>query len=474
MKSNSLPNSSRRSFLTTSTFAAAGLAAAGVGAKSVFAKPVGFTNGMQINPDIDNLRVVACRNPAMENSSPLKWDSLSQNKVVNTAQVSDTMDKMACALAMQADAQTAWATILRKPDAKSWQNVIAAIKVNCSGLDATTGIHPRAAIIDKVCRVLNGFGVPFPNITIYDTVDDVMANFNGFRGTYLPSNVIVSNGGDTYAITVMNEPLKCTTIIQNADILVNIAVNKPHIATWVGFTMTLKNHVGTITRSTHGQNCPKSLTQLFEHNKHEAIIGNPAAGVPCKQQLCIIDSLWSSDVGDWSAIPNTAPYYLVMGTFGPAVDYLTARKIRIDMMQCTTHPDNLLNQFITYFGYTDTERQNLTALTPDQNGGRGWVEVPMTKVVDGEAARRWPEAETCELVVENRRVLQFSFPASERIVNATICTADGRLVCNLRRLSERRFAWDMGFANGARAAHLWHYLHVTGTRCSRSFHLSPM
>ena len=469
MKQKKSNNLSRRNFIKTSTLAAAGIAASTTGIKEVFGSTSGFTTGLQINPAIDNLRVVACRNPAMETTSPLKWDTTTQNAVVDPAQVSTTLDLMACSLAQTSDAQTAWAAILRKPDAKSWQDVIAAIKVNCAG-----SMHPRAAIIDKICRVLNGFGVPFANITIYDTMDDAMGNYSGFRGTLLPADVVVSNGGDTFPVTVMGEALKCTTIIQNADILVNIGTNKPHIATWVGLTMSLKNHVGTITRAAHGQNCPQNLTQLFEMNKHDAIIGTPSSSVPCKQQLCIIDSIWSSNVGDWSAIPNMALYYLVMGTFGPAVDYLTTCKIRIDIMQCTTHPANLLNQFITSFGYSDTDRANLTALTPDQNSGHGWVEVP-TAVENPLSGGRWPKDEMCELDVQNNgsvRQLHFSFPAAEKLLRATVCSPDGRIVATLSELSSRRFSWNGFTATGSKAGRGPYYLHLVGDRTVRSFHLS--
>jgi hypothetical protein len=468
-------NSSRRRFLKTSTMAAAGLAAVSAGVKKVFSRASGFTTGMQINPDIDNLRVVACRDPAMENSAPLKWDTVTQNSVVNAAKVSDVMDAMARALAQKTDTQAAWTTILKKPDAKTWQNVQAAIKVNCSGLDLTTGLHPRAAVIDKICRVLNGFGVPFSSIVIYDTMDDAVANFNRFKGTLLPADVVVSNGGNTFPVTVMGEALKCTTLIQDADVLVNIGVNKPHIATWVGLTMSLKNHVGTITRGAHGSNCPQNLTQMFELNKHDSIIGTPAAGVPCRQQLCIIDSLWSSPVGDWSAIPTTAPYYLVMGTFGPAVDYLTTRKIRIELMKCTTHPDADLNRFITDFGYSDADRQSLTALAPDKNSGRGWVEVPTAGAINNGHSSPLHNTQTFELVLRGRKekssMLYVSFPSSEPVIDASIYSPEGRLVSSLGAPETRRYIWDGTTNSGSHAGPGQYYLQIKGPHTARSYHL---
>ncbi|HUI92439.1 MAG TPA: DUF362 domain-containing protein [Chitinivibrionales bacterium] len=465
----------RRSFLKTSTLAAAGLAAASVGLRTAFSRSSGFVTGMQINPDIDNLRVVACCDPSMENSVPLKWDTASQNSVVNAAKVSDVMDAMARALAQKADTQAAWATILKKPDAKAWPDVRIAIKVNCSGLDATTGLHPRAAFINKICSVLNGFGVPFASMVIYDTMDDAVSNFSGFKGTLLPADVVVSNGGDTFPVTVMGEALKCTTLIQNADVLVNIGVNKPHIATWVGLTMTCKNHVGTITRGAHGSNCPQDLTQLFELNKNEAIIGTPSAGVPCRQQLCIVDSLWSSKAGDWSCIPDTPLYYAVMGTFGPAVDYLTTRKIRIDIMNCTTHPDADLNRFITDFGYADADRQSLTTLTPDQNFGRGWVEVPASGIIYGHSSTA-PGAQTVELLISGRNkrasLLHVSFPSTEPVAGASVFSPDGRLVCLLESPLAGRFTWDGTAGGGHHAGPGQYYLQIHGPHMARSYHFS--
>lgn len=50
------------------------------------------------------------------------------------------------------------------------------------------------------------------------------------------------------------------------------------------------------------------------------------------------------------------PYYLVMGTFGPAVDYLTIEKIREAVMGAT-HTASLVNQYLTQFGYTTADPQ---------------------------------------------------------------------------------------------------------------------
>jgi len=49
-----------------------------------------------------------------------------------------------------------------------------------------------------------------------------------------------------------------------------------------------------------------------------------------------------------------APCYLIMGVFGPAVDYLTVKKVREAVMNCT-HTETVINSYLTTFGYTTTD-----------------------------------------------------------------------------------------------------------------------
>jgi hypothetical protein len=52
-------------------------------------------------------------------------------------------------------------------------------------------------------------------------------------------------------------------------------------------------------------------------------------------------------------VPNKVVNRLVMGTFSPAVDYLTAKKIREPVMG-VTHEN--LGRFLTEFGYSETSK----------------------------------------------------------------------------------------------------------------------
>jgi len=45
-----------------------------------------------------------------------------------------------------------------------------------------------------------------------------------------------------------------------------------------------------------------------------------------RQQLCFIDSIIANKASN-TGTPEVSPCYLIMGVFGPAVDYLTVKKV---------------------------------------------------------------------------------------------------------------------------------------------------
>jgi hypothetical protein len=118
----------------------------------------------------------------------------------------------------------------------------------------------------------------------------------------------------------------------------------------------MKNHLGTFINkgSETGTGDASatglhSLAAIFEINKHPAVLG----GNPVRQQLCIVDGLLANGNGAGGTW-DTRVDRLVMGTFAPTVDYLTATKIMDDVMG---KPDanNNLPKFLTEFGYTTTD-----------------------------------------------------------------------------------------------------------------------
>ena len=93
----------------------------------------------------------------------------------------------------------------------------------------------------------------------------------------------------------------------------------------------------------------KFQNYVFTISKSDAIIG----GNPARQQLCVVDSLWANKPEN-TGKPDYMPCYLVMGTFGPAVDYITIKKIREGVMGAT-HTPSLVSQYMTQFGYTTAD-----------------------------------------------------------------------------------------------------------------------
>jgi hypothetical protein len=316
-----------------------------------------FDGRRSVNPDIDNLSVICGINTGMITGDPSSWEMEGQNSVVDAAQVEKTLDAMATSLAKTDSFNAAWSRIFRKPAHKEWTGVKAAIKVNCIAVN-----HPRIAVVNKVCMELQRLGIPAANIIIYDGCHNAAQFYSAYVGKELPPGVRVSDkysdlGGTVK--TAIPAPHKgnfsCAKALTDGtiDIVVDIAVNKGHQQGFGGTTLTMKNHAGTFD--------PKPLhvgggmDYLIAFNKSDAIRGKDSA----RQQLCIIDSLWGAKNGPGGP-PDKRLDRLVMGTFSPVVDYLTAKKIREPHLNAT-HKN--IERFITEFGYKIGEIPDMTTIT---------------------------------------------------------------------------------------------------------------
>ncbi len=358
----------RRSFLASTT-ASAAFIFAGNTFKTVYAFNKTSSGTVQINDEIDNLRVICCHDTSMITGTPNSSFS-SQNSCIDSDQVSRNLDLMAVKLSQKETADLAWQTIFRKPLSKTWDQVKCAIKVNC----ICRYNMPRIAIINKICQVLIAQGVSPSNIVIYDGGHNAKGNdkYTPYVGTGLPVGVIVSNKSDslggTTAVTLTeypDSPTSCTTDILNGnvDIIVNCAVNKGHNTNAAGFTLCMKNHFGTFTPccNLEGLSSSHRVPYTIAINKHTAIIG----GTPPRQQLCIVDSLYASKDGPESRL-DSMPAIIVMGVYAPAVDYLTVYKIRKGVMG--VEPDNKVPELFSQFGYTEDVMKTIDLIYIDQTG----------------------------------------------------------------------------------------------------------
>jgi hypothetical protein len=220
----------------------------------------------------------------------------------------------------------------------------------------------RVAVIEKFCRVMAGLGVPAANVFIYDGNNQFGGSISSYKTYFSTTDTskipgVVCNlndelGGTASAALPDGSSAECTANIAKGkvDILINIANNKGH-ALFGGSTLCMKNHFGTFvppSMSDHN-NLSKMSSYTFNINKSDAILG----GTPVRQQLCFVDSLIANKASN-SGTPEAIPAYLVMGTFAPAVDYLTVKKIREGVMSAT-HDSSLVNSFMTSFGYTTSD-----------------------------------------------------------------------------------------------------------------------
>ena len=169
----------RRDFLKTAAAGAAG--AMGISAlrfDKLFAQSTGgWVSGLQVNPAIDNKRVICCHDPSMLTSTPSNATWAAQNNAVNATVLASNVDQMAMQLAQKSTATEAWSTIFRS--SKSWASTKVAIKTNA--IQGATGNHPRVAIIKKLCDVfIDQLGVPVANIILYDANADASATYTTY------------------------------------------------------------------------------------------------------------------------------------------------------------------------------------------------------------------------------------------------------------------------------------------------------
>jgi hypothetical protein len=336
----------RRTFLKLATAGVSGVALGWARlARAAWPK----TGTLDINPKISNMLVVACKDQAMLKGTPSAMSFSAQTAVVDSARVGANLDAMAMRLANTTTPEEAWKTIFRSGN--PWATTRVAIKINVT----ETKNMPRLAVVEKLCRVIAGLGVPASNIIVYDGGPQAFAsatsNYTSYFSTTDASKIpgVVSNlndalGGTTDAPLPDGTSATCTADIAKGkvDILVNIAINKGHIY-YGKASLCMKNHYGTFIAN-HDAN------YLFNINKSDALLG----GNPPRQQLCIVDSLFANKT--YNSSPEAMPYYLVMGTFAPAVDYLTVKKVREEVMG-VSHDSSIIDTYPTTFGYTTKDPQ---------------------------------------------------------------------------------------------------------------------
>jgi hypothetical protein len=378
----------RRDFLKTAAVGAAG--AAGLSAlrfEKLFAQSAGgWVSGMQVNPTIDNKRVVCCHDPNMLTGNPQNTTFTAQNNAVNASVIASNLDEMAKQLAQKASAAEAWSTIFRS--SKPWASTKVAIKTN--GIQGSTGNHPRVAIIKKICDVfIDQLGVPAANIILYDANSSAATTYSTYASptdaTKIRATVSdkAKSLGGMVPVTIAGAAKSISAVADLVngviDILVDIASLKIHSGpgTSYGFggcSLCMKNHLGTfINQGTETGTGDASSTGLhsldavFNINKHAAILG----GSPVRQQLCIVDGLLAN--GGNSAVWSIRTDRIVMGTFAPIVDYFTATKILLNTTVMAGGPmpaagvtsaATLVPQFLTSFGYATTDALQWVECTP--------------------------------------------------------------------------------------------------------------
>ncbi|MFO7958300.1 MAG: DUF362 domain-containing protein [Candidatus Brocadiia bacterium] len=352
---------SRRSFLGTA--AAGALAFSAVPTIITPRRVEAYQPGGRIHPNVNPLRVVGVRDPSMiaEDAVPPAWED--QEKLVAEQVVGDNIDRMAMALAEEEDVSRAWNKILVKPAGKEWSEAVVAVKTNQIAQQRT-----RSAVMAKVCRVLTGvLGVKGENVHIYDARHGGSMPGNPFKG--LPEGVAMEKTWGGFNIrTDVPQPYfdggreaECLDYLvrDEVDVLINIALCKGHGGQFGGFTMCMKNHFGTFDPGpSHREG--GGADYLIGINKAPEILGRMDARTGDvmypRQQLCLVDALWGSRPG-----PGGPPTHkldtMLMGVFGPAVDYVGSMRFRKDTMGWPVN-EGVAARMLQEFGYSEADLPN--------------------------------------------------------------------------------------------------------------------
>jgi hypothetical protein len=437
---------SRRNFLKTTAAGAAGLAigAPSIGVAKTSATGGAWTDGMQVHPTINNLRVVCAHDARLANV----------NAWVDDPVINELMDKMAIALAQKPTAAEAWATIFRKPASKTWAQTKAAFKCEDGGLAWT---------MIKMAGELNKLGVPYSNMYMFDSntsgssrvgsstppsnmpagmnwsgpATSGLPNDNQTHHTGVPdllhglmqTNVPIPNG-----TTMQLVPFYCTTDIANGtiDILVTPDVaSHDHGAEFGGANLTCKSMYGVFDGIsniawTHasGNGAPPhdGLTAVLAMEKSQAFLRNN--NPPC-MQLAFMNAI------------GGGVNRIFMGVFPPIVDYLTYTRIRQPLMGKPSNP--VWPRFYKDFGYTDAQVAGLDfidALT--------YVYTPVGTVRHAEVDK----SSNLSIIVSNSTFrmskAEFSLPSRALSVSVKIYDQRGAVVREFSPSWERSMmlSWD--------------------------------
>lgn len=314
-----------------------------------------WSRGTVVHPNIDNLRVVGITDNKMTKSKEIVLGWKGREELVNAEVVWENIDKLACSLAETKSPEEAWRKIFIKPPRKSWSDTVVAIKTNNIVAHKT-----RDAVMAKICHSLTGLlGVKPSNIHIYDEGNP--SQHKPFAG--LPEGCRVEEdwGGIGPNETRVPEPWAggkayCVKHLINGavDILVNIALCNRHWPRVGGFTMTMKNHLGTFDPSPAHFD---GLDYLLAVNQTPEILGpmdsRTGKVLYPRQQLCLVDALWASKLGALESQTDQTNF-LAMGVLSPVVDYQVATKFRAERMGWKVNMEGT-RRMLTDFGLTESD-----------------------------------------------------------------------------------------------------------------------
>ena len=241
---------------------------------------------------------------------------------------------------------------------KLTDKTIIAIKINClAGSKLST--HPEVveAIIDGL-KQMQGGTFPIYNIIVFDDRSKNHMNNAGFILKNTPGDYRVVTTKDSWSHTehiISGTKQHFSTIVEQADYIINVPVLKDHIN--AGVTFALKNFFGIIDKpgNMHGNMCDPYISEVYKI-------------VASKVSVIIGDAVFGAHNGGPDASPTFNPNSLIIGTDPVATD-----KHALSLINQVRLKFKSLYEISTKFDPDNPKRKDARHLITSDNIGLGTI-----------------------------------------------------------------------------------------------------
>jgi flagellar hook assembly protein FlgD len=141
-----------------------------------------------------------------------------------------------------------------------------------------------------------------------------------------------------------------------------------------------------------------------------------------------------------------------------------------------SHSSSTINQYLSYFGYSSSEIDDLLNLSPDQNDDKGWLEFEpgQTNINSNSSSLSKKQTVIFRTEGSNFKAItkRFSLKQGEKIKSASITNIKGKLIQNLsgalNSQGENILSWNARNKQGRAVSAGTYILKIVGTKTEKA------